>query len=127
LELCASVAGGRYSGAREFWHDIFFIVIPTSGTQEARRTVLFSPQAFFPQPFLFQKVINWFYRRFFEDFVRRAGSVLHRICYSGISGFPAPNESFNAVRFLYITYVSANTSGTYLTEVKPESVHGANL
>ena len=92
-----------------------FVNIPTSGTQEARRQVVFCPPAFLSQPVFFQKVANRFPAQFFEDFARRARCVLHRICYSGISGFPAPYEISIAVCFLYITYVTAGTRGTYLT------------
>jgi hypothetical protein len=42
-------------GAIGLLHDIFIIVIPTSGTQDARRKVIFTLQAFLLQPVIFSE------------------------------------------------------------------------
>jgi hypothetical protein len=59
------LVGFLQGGAIGFRHDIFSFIIPTSGTHEARRTMVFAAQAFLSQPVFFSEGSKPVYLRFF--------------------------------------------------------------
>ena len=108
-------------------HDIFLIVILLVRKRGQENSGGYPAIALVTTGFLFRRLQTGFPQNFFEDFARRAGSCCIKFARVGFRASPPSLENSIEVRFLYITYVTASTRGTYPTKIKPGSVHGANL